>query len=478
MVPTTSPKPSLVNDFSPSFTADLEYASTPSYSSSLHTKSPGSEKSVAQLASPSQENAHSESELSNRLDDFDIAPLTPSAHAYTIPDDLFTHQSHDFQLFPIQPFELPPSLPVPTLWSPILPSLPPSLRAILSHYEYTTALTLHPSDPAKAAWLTHLPSLSASHAYLLNCVLSVSSLHLGRLGASSRLEMNALAASRMNKALTTYRTELANVTRDNAAALFASATLTSVYLFATTHLDMEDLRSSIASSNTTDPPAELVSKMLACALRPIWGLRGPLTVLMSGWSWVVSGQMQSVAARKWWPSELVPATPQAFEEDERLAHLQDLWTECRAETQEALEYLRDAYKLVSQLTLKDVYPPMTAIPYAADGQTVGTLTDRGAIFVWATQISRDFMQRIEMRDRDALVVLAHYAILPGRVRNVWWLEGLGADLVMAVAMVLSRENWALIEWPASVVGVDLENLFGPRDDRLEGRPEEMGMEVI
>jgi hypothetical protein len=98
--------------------------------------------------------------------------------------------------------------------------------------------------------------------------------------------------------------------------------------------------------------------------------------------------------------------------------------------------------------------------------------------VWATQISRGFMRRIEAKDRDALVLLAHYAVLPGRVRNVWWLEGLGGDIVTAIAMVLGKEEWPRIAWPAGVVGVDLENLGEPRKDWLEGRPEEMGMDVI
>lgn len=290
--------------------------------------------------------------------------------------------------------------------------------------------------------------------------------------------MHALAASRMNKALSTYRSELSNVTRDNAAALFASATLTAVYLFRTTALDMEDLRASIATG-TTYPSDDLVEKMFACALRPIWGLRGPLTVLMSGWTWVTTGSMHSVAARKWWPSHIVPATPHAVEEDERLTRLKDTWLDDENEDMnQALEYLREAFALVSQLTLPDMYPPMTAIPYSVDDTNIGVLTDRGAIFVWATQISREFMQRIEAKDRDALVLLAHYAVLPGRVRNVWWLEGLGADIVTAIALVLGVENWSLIEWPASVVGVYLGNMFGARKDRLEGQPEEMGMDVI
>jgi hypothetical protein len=287
--------------------------------------------------------------------------------------------------------------------------------------------------------------------------------------------MNTLAASRMNKALSTYRAELTNVTRDNAAALFAAATLTAVYLFRTTSLDMDELRSSIPSTSYITPHP-IGSEMLACALRPIWGLRGPLTVLMSGWIWVTSGSMQSVAARKWWPSHIVPATAEAESEDARLSalHAHD------EDVKQAREYLREAFALVSQLTLPDnMYPRMTAIPYAIrDDGDVGVLTDRGAIFVWATRISRSFMQRIEAQERDALVLLAHYAVLPGRVRNVWWLEGLGADIVSAIAMVLGKEECELIRWPASVVGVDLDNLGMHRKDGLEGRPEELGMDVI
>jgi hypothetical protein len=45
-------------------------------------------------------------------------------------------------------------------------------------------------------------------------------------------------------------------------------------------------------------------------------------------------------------------------------------------------------------------------------------------------------------------------------------------------MVLGREEWLRIEWPAGVVGVDLNNLWKRKEDWLEGRPEEMGMDVI
>jgi peptide alpha-N-acetyltransferase len=195
--------------------------------------------------------------------------------------------------------------------------------------------------------------------------------------------------------------------------------------------------------------------------------------------------MHPVTAREWWPKHQTPATPRAVEEDERLKDIEKLWMEANRPWEphwvylsQALLYLQESFCLVSQLTLPEMYPPMTAVPYSIDDTTTGLLTDRGAIFVWATRIPREFIQLIETKDRDALVILAHYAVLPGRVRNVWWLEGLGADIVTAVAMALGRENWNLIEWPASVVGVDLENAFGKRRDYLEGTPSEMNMDVI
>ena len=381
---------------------------------------------------------------------------------------------------------IPPYLRLNDVWKGIREPLPPSLQDVLFHYEYTTSLTLANDDLAKAAWQSCVPELAHAHDFLVNCVLSVASLHLGRLhdDKTQKTSMNAVAASRMNKALTSYRLQLENITASNAAALFASSSLTAVYLFRTSALDIEALRETIAYG-TVIPPPGVVDKMMSCILRTVWGLRGPLTVLMNGWNHVVSGAMHSVAARRWWPKRQTPATARAEEEDRRLQGINKLWidTDKAWEPQtrhlnEALTFLRETYALVSQLTLPGAFPPMTAVPYAVDDTTTGVLSDRGAIFVWSTRISREFIHLLETKDRDALVILAHYAVLPGRVRNVWWLEGLGADFVTAIAMAIGIENWHLIEWPAQVVGVNLWNAFGVRQDRLVGKPDELHMDVI
>ena len=297
--------------------------------------------------------------------------------------------------------------------------------------------------------------------------------------------MTNLAASQMNKGLARFRPALENVNAENAAALFASSTLTAVYFFRTSTVEIDELCASVPSG-TIVPSPDIVDKMYNCVLRVIWGLRGPLAVLIPGWNHILGGELQHIANRDWWPPDQLPATERAEEEDQCLASIANLWEgphyayPANVEPlSTALLFLRQAFGLISQLTLEsNEYPSTTSISYSVDDVTVGNLKDRGAIFFWATRISRDFITLLETKNREALIILAHYAILPGRSRNAWWLEGLGANMVTAVAMALRQENWDLIRWPMQVVGVDMENAFSARADKIEGKPGEVPMEII
>jgi hypothetical protein len=323
----------------------------------------------------------------------------------------------------------------------------------------------------------------------VHCVLSVAALHLNRLHDTreDKKAMMALSAAQMNKALAGFRVALENVTEENATALFAGATLIAVYFFRTSALDVEEIREQIPYG-TRVPSPEMVDKLMSSVLKTFHAIRGALTVLIPGWQWVTRGEMSPVCSRRWWPRKYTPASPQAVEEDAILCGIESLWISSGRDYEphfealsDGLQHLRDTFALVSQLTVaSSKYPPVTAIPYSYDDTTVGSLKDRGAIFVWVARVSREFMQLVEERNKEALVIVAHYAVLSGRVRNVWWLEGLGANMITAVAMALGEENWHLIQWPAQIVGVDLEDAFGTmgRKDDLVGRASEMHMQVI
>ncbi|KAK7193939.1 hypothetical protein PSPO01_00612 [Paraphaeosphaeria sporulosa] len=373
------------------------------------------------------------------------------------------------------------------IWRPTRDMLPPALQGILYHYEYTTSLTLADEDPAKAAWQNVVPDLAADHKFLVNNILAVASLHLARLHGrgDKRIAMINLAASQMNKAIQGFRPQLDNINAENAAALFASSTLTAVYFFFTATQEMEGIRSCVLQG-TIVPPPYVVDTMLAATLRTLWGLRGPWSVLMPGWEHVIKGRLSVIANRQWWPKDRRPKSDMALEEDSRLAEIEQLWKGPNQSTDadtlsSALFYLRETYSLVSHLVVaENEYPFLTSVDYAYGdkGGQIVQMKDRGAIFVWATRISREFMKLLEQKNKYALVILAHYAVLAGRVRNVWWLEGMGANFIVTVAMALGRENWHLIDWPVQAVGVDLENAFTAQLDLLEGAAGEMAMEVV
>ncbi|KAF9740994.1 hypothetical protein PMIN06_008807 [Paraphaeosphaeria minitans] len=382
---------------------------------------------------------------------------------------------------------IPPYLRFNDIWRPTRNTLPPALQGILYHYEYTTSLTLADEDPAKAAWQSVVPDLAAKHKFLVHNILAVASLHLARLHGRGheRTAMINLAASQMNKAIQGFRPQLANINAENAAALFASSTLTAVYFFFTATQEMEDIRSCVLQGTIVSPPC-VVDKMLAATLRTLWGLRGPWSVLMPGWDHVIKGRLSVIANRHWWPKDRRPKSDMALEEDSHLAEIEQLWKGLNQSTDadtlsSALFYLRETFALVSHLvTAENEYPLMTSVDYAY-GDTGGRIVqmkDRGAIFVWATRISREFIKLLEQKNKYALIILAHYAVLAGRVRNVWWLEGMGANFIVTVAMALGRENWHLIDWPVQTVGVDLQNAFTARLDLLEGAAGEMAMEVV
>ncbi|KAF2704536.1 hypothetical protein K504DRAFT_461297 [Pleomassaria siparia CBS 279.74] len=384
---------------------------------------------------------------------------------------------------------IPRTLLFDDVWQSSREHLSPGLQSVLHHYQYSSSLTLATDDPGKTAWLLYVPELASRHKYVVHCVLSVAALHLNRLYESGeeKKAMMAVAAAQMNKSLAGFRTALDNVTPDNASALFVCATLTAVYFFRTSALEIEETKQSIPYGIRVPSP-EIVDKLMKSIMKTFWGIRGALAVLIPGWQWVTQGKMSPVCSRRWWPKKTTPASSQAMDEDAALCRIESLWIRPGQDYEphfdhlsKALRHLRDTFALVSQLTVpKSEYPAVTAIPYSYDDTTVGTLKDRGAVFVWVARISREFMTLVEQRNREALIIVAHYAVLSGRVRNVWWLEGLGANMITAVAMALGREHWHLIQWPAQVIGVDLENAFGwqPRKDDLLGRPDEMHMQVI
>ncbi|OCK87063.1 uncharacterized protein K441DRAFT_596210 [Cenococcum geophilum 1.58] len=340
-------------------------------------------------------------------------------------------------------------------------------RELLHHYITTTSITLATDQPAQIVWQRTIPQLAASHRFLVHGILAITLLHLARLrgDAEGKETLIATAASQFNIALSLFRHVITNVTAENCEALFAFSALVCVFIFNTSH---EECQAVLTPKRNTECAGRKTqtAEMTRIAIGMFRTLRGSLVILFPGWDWISRSPLSPLCTRKWWPKPPIPVDAEAVLEDHRLAALERLWMQPGKDYEyafqvltSALTQLRYTFALVSQLTRNpsSLDPNYRNVYDQCDN---GKLIDRGAIFTWPTSVPEEFIALIENQRPEALAILAHYAILPGRIRGVWWIEGWGVTLVTTAALVLGEERKSWIEWPVRVVGLEWENILG------------------
>ncbi|MCJ1242193.1 hypothetical protein MMC14_010200 [Varicellaria rhodocarpa] len=312
------------------------------------------------------------------------------------------------------------------------------------HYNTITSLTLSELQPAQNAWQTAVPQLAFSHDFVCHGLLATASIHLAGLQEHSgerEMFLNK-AASQLNAGIPHFRNAIRQVTSQNCNALFALSAFVTIFAFVTTR----DECNSLLASATIDPdessPDGGVNQVVVRLLRSV---RGALVILKPAWKWIAEGPISAICTRNEWPQHPTPANTRAILEDERLAALSRLW-ENRENygtyseiLSDALHELRTTFARASQLTV--------AVVYGDEGSGNTMLTDRGAAYTWPVHVSEKFLELLEKQLPEALVLMAHYAIVLNRVPDCWWSEGIPAHIVTSAALLLGRERRSWIAWP-------------------------------
>ena len=70
-----------------------------------------------------------------------------------------------------------------------------------------------------------------------------------------------------------------------------------------------------------------------------------------------------------------------------------------------------------------------------------------AIHVWPGTVSQRFIEIMQERRPEALVILAHYCVLLKKVDSCWWLAGVGNRMLAAIYQALEQAWRPWIEWP-------------------------------
>ncbi|ORY05904.1 hypothetical protein BCR34DRAFT_42046 [Clohesyomyces aquaticus] len=359
---------------------------------------------------------------------------------------------------------LSPSLPFDIIES-IYPSCSDLLRRrfreLIHHFEVRTSSTLATDPPAQRVWKTVVPTLAAVTPCILHGIIAVSAMHFAR-SLSNGKEKDIylqIAAAQMNIGLSQYRTGLEDITEDNAEALFAFSVLTTTYVWVTATDECREVLSSLKLKGLcVERKEEVKMKLSSMMTKTLRALRGCLVILTPCWTRVSTGVLSAIVNRSWWPQSRYPTSPLAIEEDRMVHSIERMWVRpgrryeyCLDTLASSLKLLREVFALVSLLTMD--------ANACGDPTPTGTLTDRGAMFVWPTQVSLDFVSLLEQNRPEAWVILAHFAILPGRVKGVWWLDGMASPMVAAAALIAGKESRNFIEWPMREVGGDLDEIL-------------------
>ncbi|KAF2715431.1 hypothetical protein K504DRAFT_26888 [Pleomassaria siparia CBS 279.74] len=317
-----------------------------------------------------------------------------------------------------------------------------------------TSATIAPNN-SQAVWTDVIPQLAADHLFVLQGIFAVGSLHLSRSGANERDQklFSNIAAGQLSVGLSQFRSAIQKPTEQNVEALCAFNTVTTSFMLTSAAEESKTIIQLLQKNILTKGQRQkVINDLVHVTSRVFRSFRGVMIFLVPFWYHLMEGRLAPLLNRAWWPLSVV-TTPQAFEEDRILRNLERMWMNSGREYEiyndhlkAALKHLRETFALASQLT--------------THAQTTNTTFDWSSVFTWPIASTFDFIDLIERQQYEAWVIVAHWAVLPSRIENVWWID-LAPNIIATAAYALDESKWHLIEWPARVVGVDLENFRVP-----------------
>ncbi|KAF1980097.1 hypothetical protein BU23DRAFT_444973, partial [Bimuria novae-zelandiae CBS 107.79] len=310
---------------------------------------------------------------------------------------------------------------------------------LLQHFALETSSTITHNEAARAAWCAAVPQLSAKHMFVLQGTMAISALHISKFAETEREKKHfrVIATYQMSTGLIRYRETVAKVTEENAESLLAFSVTATAWVLLTTADDFNDLLRPITANEPKLNRRATIESLVAYTSKILRTLRGVLVIIVPCWNLIANGIFANVAKRDWWPYP-IPTSPDAIEVDKRLANLQSMWMrpDC-------------PYEYSLDLTVTD----------DAKRTRYGELIDWTSVLAWPISLPLAFVELVEVQSPEAWVLLAHYAMLPAKVEHVFWIEDFGPNLITAAALVLGENMRTWIQWPAGVIGIDLDVVF-------------------
>jgi hypothetical protein len=295
---------------------------------------------------------------------------------------------------------------------------------LMHHFTSVVALDLanDQTPEARAVWQVHAVKLGFKHHFLLRGILAISAFHLGFLHPERKAEYAVIGSSHQSIGLTEFQATLPHVNGNNCHALFAFSCLIIVLAFA---------------SSTKDKARDLNSEVLHW----FYLLRGANIVL----------NMHSETIRCSFLKPLV----------DEMAHIENTAAYRFPHTEQITKLFRICNSKGQDQESAQAYD-LAIHSLLSTFIQVSLLRDRGhgtvlATFVWPINLSPRFLDLLEEKQPEAIIILAHYCVLiywseSVEVNETWFIMGWAKYMLETIREIVPESWQEYLQWPQAMIG--------------------------
>lgn len=289
--------------------------------------------------------------------------------------------------------------------------------ALLHHFSTSTCYTISRHPVLQTLWQITVPQFGFSYQFVFRAILALSALHLAHMKPDLHAQYVAAAEFHHNIALQMVSATIPQINEENGPAVYLFSTITCIIECA-----MPRKHDDFWVSNDR-------------VLQWLGMFRGTVAIITSVNDSLQKGPlapMFTLGGRKSsaWHARSSNPTP-----------------------------LADLRRLIRE-TVKDP-DELRCYEDAIDGlgKSFATVAENGPqncetadIFIWLTLLSEGYLNLLQRKDPEALVIFAYFGVITKELEWAWWMQGFSVHLIRAIYYHLDEEHRYWLQWPMQQLG--------------------------
>ena len=308
---------------------------------------------------------------------------------------------------------------------------------LLHHFITETCMTLSDRSESHHLWRVVVPQIAFEHHYLMRGILAISALHLCTLRAEKHDQYARIAVQQQDEALRIFRKKMLDPDEALCDSFFAMSSLIVVYGF-------ESPKAS-GTLGMFDTKGDRSDEWL-----PL--IRGVNSILFSVWPSIKKGRLSGLLHDH---EQAPPSTDLPTLLEQQIVNLEHFSSEV-PDNDDDKQACTSAIMMLRQCFIR-IY------------NKTKSECEISLAFLWPVMLPQRFVEMLNERKPDALVILAYYCTILHHLNDYWWLNGWGSHIIGNIKSELAESLQQWVDWPCRVVGLHNSSDNGPLNGSSPGR---------